>query len=184
MRSLLSPASRRDRSQAATLSRELAELDLLTVGELAKRYRELVGIPSRSRNRDHLKNKIAWHMQARAEGGLSPGALERIERLAPTAPARWHAPAEPRAGKKRGGKPRHAAKKRVADSRVPKAGTVVTRVYAGKKHRVTVLEKGFEYLGKYYRSLSKIALEITGTSWSGYRFFFGDGPDGAKGDAR
>jgi hypothetical protein len=49
------------------------------------------------------------------------------------------------------------------DVRLPAAGTVLTRQHDGVEHRVTVLAAGFEYNGKPYRSLSKIASTITGT---------------------
>lgn len=52
-----------------------------------------------------------------------------------------------------------------------KAGTKLIREYQGKKHEVTALEKGFEYKGKKYNSLSAIANEITGTRWNGKVFF-------------
>jgi hypothetical protein len=53
----------------------------------------------------------------------------------------------------------------------PVPGTVLTREYRGEVHQVTVLEEGFEYRGKVFRSLSGIAKEITGTHWSGNLFF-------------
>jgi hypothetical protein len=34
-----------------------------------------------------------------------------------------------------------------------------------------VLDDGFEYDGRQYRSLSAIAIEITGTRWNGFLFF-------------
>lgn len=45
------------------------------------------------------------------------------------------------------------------------------REYNGQKHEVTALDKGFEYRGKVYNSLSSIANEITGTRWNGKKFF-------------
>lgn len=36
---------------------------------------------------------------------------------------------------------------------------------------VRVLQEGFEYEGKIYRSLSAIAREVTGTKWNGFLFF-------------
>ena len=50
-------------------------------------------------------------------------------------------------------------------------GTQVVREYQGVEYRVTVLEDGFEYAGKPYRSLSAIARAITGTRWNGLVFF-------------
>ena len=52
-----------------------------------------------------------------------------------------------------------------------KSGTKLIREYKSEKHEVTALEKGFEYKGKQYRSLSAIANEITGTQWNGKVFF-------------
>lgn len=50
-------------------------------------------------------------------------------------------------------------------------GTQLVRTYKGQKHIVTVLEKGFDYNGQTYSSLSKLAFEITGTKWNGRLFF-------------
>jgi len=50
-------------------------------------------------------------------------------------------------------------------------GTRLIREWQGKTHHVTVLEKGFEHEGEKYRSLSAIARHITGTQWSGPKFF-------------
>jgi hypothetical protein len=50
-------------------------------------------------------------------------------------------------------------------------GVVVTREWKGIVHKVTVTQHGFQHLGKTYRSLSDIARTITGTRWSGPRFF-------------
>ena len=45
------------------------------------------------------------------------------------------------------------------------------REWQGQTHHVTVVEGGFEYDGKVWRSLSAIARSITGTPWSGPAFF-------------
>jgi hypothetical protein len=55
--------------------------------------------------------------------------------------------------------------------RTPSTGVVLSREWKGVVHRVTVVENGFQHLGKSYRSLSDIARTITGTRWSGPRFF-------------
>ena len=52
-----------------------------------------------------------------------------------------------------------------------KPGTRLIREWQGVTHEVTIEEKGFVWNGLRYRSLSRIALEITGTKWSGPRFF-------------
>lgn len=50
-------------------------------------------------------------------------------------------------------------------------GTVLTRDWKGMRHTVQVLEDGYDWQGSTYNSLSKIAHLITGTRWSGPRFF-------------
>jgi hypothetical protein len=151
---------------------ELAALDAMTVGELAEKYLEVFGAPTRSRNKGYLRRHVAWKIQERVEGGLSPRALERIEQLAPHAPARWRqhvakgtdaAPSTAALSK-----PEHEP-----DPRLPAVGKTLTRLYEGTEHKVTVLASGFEYRGQPYRSLSKIAAMITGKSWNGYVFFLG-----------
>lgn len=51
------------------------------------------------------------------------------------------------------------------------AGGRLIREWNGVAHEVEVLEKGFSWRGQTYRSLSAIAQAITGTRWSGPRFF-------------
>jgi len=53
----------------------------------------------------------------------------------------------------------------------PKPGTWLSRTWHGEVHQVVVLENGYEYRGSRYGSLSEIARLITGTQWSGPRFF-------------
>lgn len=52
-----------------------------------------------------------------------------------------------------------------------KPGTWLSRTWHGEVHQVVVLEGSYEYRGSRYRSLSEIARRITGTQWSGPRFF-------------
>jgi hypothetical protein len=50
-------------------------------------------------------------------------------------------------------------------------GTMLGREWNGQMHRVAVLAEGFAWNGKTYRSLTKVAFAITGTRWSGPKFF-------------
>jgi hypothetical protein len=50
-------------------------------------------------------------------------------------------------------------------------GTILVREWDGKSQRVVVLDQGFAWNGTTYRSLTEIALAMTGTRWSGPRFF-------------
>lgn len=142
---------------------QLAELPTMAVRHLQARYLELFGEPTRSRNRDYLVKKLSWRLQEIAEGGLSDRARSRLLEI------EVNPPAAPRAGTRR----KRATKKRVAgrDPRLPAIGTVLTRTFQGVEHRVTVRAYGFEYDGETYKSLSRIARVITGTSWNGWTFF-------------
>ncbi len=52
-----------------------------------------------------------------------------------------------------------------------KLGTQLIREWNGRQFKVEVKENGFLLAGEHFKSLSAIALHITGTSWSGPRFF-------------
>ena len=62
-------------------------------------------------------------------------------------------------------------KKSLREVRLPLAGAVLEKKYKGREISVKVLEIGFEYNGKYYKSLSAVACAITGQHISGYHFF-------------
>lgn len=57
------------------------------------------------------------------------------------------------------------------DLRKAKAGARLIREWNGKEHVVDVTDEGFVWRDRTWRSLSAIAKEITGTKWSGPRFF-------------
>lgn len=156
-----------DRVATATVLQQLACLEGMTVGELAEKFREVFGSPTRTRNKAYLRKKIAWRIQELAEGGLSERALARIEELAPLAPVRWR-PALPDLGQ---GHPRQADSATVRDPRLPAPGSILVRVYKGVEHKVTVLADGFQYDGNRYRTLSELAKLITRTAWNGFLFF-------------
>ena len=153
----------------ADLTAQLAALLTMSVGELAERYREVYGEPTRSRNKDYLRKKVAYRIQELDGGGLSPRALARIAELAPGAPVRWRTPmpAFPPVAETLG----EPAPPPLRDPRIPPVGTVLEREHQGTQHAVTVLASGFEYAGERFPSLSAIARRITGTPWNGYLFF-------------
>ena len=57
------------------------------------------------------------------------------------------------------------------DSRLPAVGAVITKTYHGQTIEVKVLENGFEYQGKTYKSISRVAMDIVKRPISGYVFF-------------
>ena len=152
------------------IAKELAKLERMTVGELHDRYVEVFGEPVRSRHRRYLIRRIAWRLQANAEGGLSERALRRAEELANIADVRVTPPKPD--GSKRRPPASPTARARVAtDGRLPPPGAAITRDYKGQTITVTVLLDGFEYEGERYRSLSAVAKAITGSHINGFRFF-------------
>ncbi len=152
--------------------KEVAALEQMTVGQLQDRYVVVFGEPVRSRHRQYLIRRIAWRMQANAEGGLSERALRRAEELADDADVRLTPPPSATvAGQER---PVGSSVVRVPvarDSRLPPPGGQVTRQYKGRTITVTVLADGFEYLGERYRSLTAVAKAVTGSHMNGFRFF-------------
>jgi hypothetical protein len=94
---------------------------------------------------------LAWRLQAQVYGGLSPQTRRRLQELT-------------------------RAFERDPAYRPPgvaplKPGTEFLRHWNGIVHRVRVTTKGYEYQGTIYVSLSEIARLITGTQWSGPKFF-------------
>jgi hypothetical protein len=137
----------------------------LKTSELRMRYHALFGEASPSFQRAHLFRRIAWRLQAQAEGELSERARRRAAELANDADLRLRAP------QSFWRELEDTAECRNRDPRLPPPGSVVERMYRGQMVRVTVLANGFAYQGKEYGSLSAIAQRATGTRWNGFQFF-------------
>ena len=152
------------------IQRRIRELEGLTVGQLRLRYEDLCGEASRSSNRRHLVKRIAWRIQALAEGGLSARARRRAAELVDECAVRL-APPRGSDGSTGEASPVKAAGPRARDRRLPAPGTVLVRKYQGQVLQVTVLAQGFQHAGATYRSLSAVARAITGSRWSGPVFF-------------
>ena len=153
--------------QASTYQR-IRELSRMTVKELRATYREVFGEPSRSHHKELLRKRIAWRLQALDEGELPERARRRAEQLANDADLRLRAPRKSGAA----AEPATTASGRLArDRRLPQPGTLLSRTYRGRDLVVEVLEEGFVFEERRYRSLSAIAREITGSHWNGFVFF-------------
>jgi hypothetical protein len=146
----------------------IAELDTMSVGQLCRRFVEITGEPTTSRHKRWLVRRIAWRIQANAEGGLSERALKRAEELARDAEIRL---TMPRLGSS-------CDQQRMKIVGMPKKldfhlapGTVLQRDWKGQTVQVTVHPHGFSYSDQIYKSLSAVANAITGTKWNGYVFF-------------
>lgn len=55
--------------------------------------------------------------------------------------------------------------------RLPPIGTIITKHFKGRVLEILVTEEGLKYEGRTYKSLSGLAMEITGYPVSGYVFF-------------
>ena len=139
--------------------------------ELHKRYEEFFGGQKAPvNNRIYLWRRIAHKMQEIEYGGLPKEAKNKLQDL-----IKDHDPINDqllRREKAADESPVLKTKPKPArDRRLPIPGTLITKEYKGHKLQVKVLEKGFEYQEKVYRSLTAIAKEVTGAHWNGFLFF-------------
>jgi hypothetical protein len=149
------------RHQNAPMWREIDGLRYQTVGELRVKYLEVFRRTSRSNHKQFLVRRIAWRLQANAEGDLSERARQRAVLVAEEADLRIRAPQSFLKELAQGNR----------DPRLPAAGTWLNRQFQGQAVSVEVLEKGFRYREKVYRSLSAVARQATGVQWNGFAFF-------------
>jgi len=139
------------KSSTEKLEAELEALPDLPRDELKKRWAELYGTPCPVRiSRVLLIRALAYRMQENVYGGLDKTTRRRLDKAAAALAA---------------GKPLTPPAPKF------KPGTRLLREWQGAVHEVMILEKGVQYREKTWPSLSAVAREITGTRWSGPRFF-------------
>jgi hypothetical protein len=159
------------------VSREVAALQRLGVKALRERYAEVFGEETPARNKVWLVKRIAWRLQALAEGDLSERARQRAAELANDADLRLNPPRTAPAPE-----PAAADEPRVLPyrpgGRLPPPGSILTRPYKGDVVQVKVLDHGFEYQGQVYKSLSAVAKAVTGAHCNGFLFFKLNGQGG------
>jgi hypothetical protein len=123
---------------------QLAALPSLSSAELRERWTRLTGAPVPRISPALLRLALAWEIQARAHGGLSRIAQQRLAQIA-------------------------GARTRTAPAQ---AGMRLVRTWNGVAHVVVVSEdQVIRWNGRDWRSLSEVARAITGTRWSGPAFF-------------
>ncbi|MGZ9006498.1 MAG: DUF2924 domain-containing protein [Burkholderiales bacterium] len=132
---------------------QLAALPEKSLPELKQLWRELYDREPPSGNKPFLIKRLTYRIQELAYGGLSARAEAKLGELIEEEDRRVKGLPSLRKGDR------------------PIAGTRLIRVWQGVEHCVTVLDDGFEYEGRKYRSLSPIATTITGTRWNGPAFF-------------
>jgi hypothetical protein len=136
---------RRRWREPAAIAAEIDRIRSLRLDALRRHWRLVFGrMPPTGLSKDLLGRMIAARLQERAFGGLDRDSLRFLASLA-----------------------RHERPLR----RQLKPGTVLVREYQGRRHTVMTVRDGFDWQGTTYPSLSAIARAITGTSWSGPRFF-------------
>jgi len=145
-------ASRTAATTADTVAARLQALEQMDNATLRAEWRRLYRAQPPTRvARDLLLLGVAWKIQAQAHGGLSAATKRRLADLAKTLELTGD----------------------VTRNRITrlKPGAKLVREWRGKTHTVTLVEDGFEWNGRQWRSLSAIAREITSVHWSGPRFF-------------
>jgi hypothetical protein len=150
---------------------ELAALKQQPVAGLRARYAELFGEPTRAGNRAWLVKRIAWRIQALAEGDLSERARQRAAELARDADLRLCPPRSVLQAVAEAAAPPKSLSSRTHDPRLPRPGTLLRRPYKGMILQVQVQEGGFVFDGQHYPSLSAVARAITGSHCNGFLFF-------------
>ncbi len=143
---------RKRTATAVDLATKLAALPKMAAVDLRAEWRRLHRAhPPQRIGRHLLELGVAWKLQERAYGGFSAAMKRRLAELAKTMDEKGD----------------------LANARAVrlKPGVKLVREWRGETHDVLVLEDGFQWCGQRWRSLSAIAREISGTHWSGPRFF-------------
>lgn len=128
----------------------LERLDDLEPAELKEEWARCHGAPAPSVAPDLLRLGVAYKLQEKKQGGLSRES-KRLLRQAIAVARQDNAAATP---------PRRLT-----------PGTRLVRDWHGAGHTVTVLDEGFEYDGRTWRSLTAITRAITGSHRNGPAFF-------------
>jgi Protein of unknown function (DUF2924) len=134
-----------------TLGAEIARLNDLGLAELRRVWKERLGVPPAVASTVLTRRWLSWELQAQASGGFDVTTRRRLRQLCKAFRTYPPSATVPNSG--------------------PRPGSMLTRDWNGVIHRVMVLEDGFSWNGQRHDSLSAIAHRITGTRWSGPRFF-------------
>ncbi len=153
---------------------QLADLPKMNAQQLQAVHRELFGAEHAIANCQHLRRKIAWHLQATQEGSLPESVRQYAIAIARGTELRSRI--SQNASRRQAGVAVDQAVVtstaiQTRDARLPMPGSLIAKKYKADTLVVKVLDKGFEYEGRRFASLSAIAQQITGTRWNGYAFF-------------
>ncbi len=154
----------RTSADTPSMENEIARLRDLDISGLQARWRSVTGRSAPPRLPKHLLFRtLAYRLQANAFGDLDKATVRYLDTLG-----------------RGGGSPKVTSEPLalLGEAAVP-PGTLLMREWNGAQHRVMALDEGFAWNGSTYRSLSQVARAITGTRWSGPRFF-GTGKAGSR----
>lgn len=137
----------------ACLADQLAGLAAMSQAQLRAEWRRWHKgqIMPAGLGRDLATRAISWRMQAKVQGGQLPASARELGRLVKQL--------------------RESGDLAIAQELRLKPGTKLVREWRSRIYHVLVLDDGFQFHDRHYRSLTPIAQEITGTRWSGPRFF-------------
>lgn len=161
------------------VGKEVAAMERMTVNELRAKYADVFGETTNARHKGWLIRRIAWRVQALAEGDLTERARQRAAELANDADVRMTAPRQRKQSPAPADRTTAATLPLAVDTRLPMQGQEIMREYKGRTLLVRVLNSGFEFEGEVYKSLSAVAKAITGQHCNGYLFFRLRGQGGA-----
>jgi hypothetical protein len=139
---------------------EMESLRRASMADLRTKYREVFQEQTRCTHREHLFRRIAWRLQALAEGDLSERARGRANEIAQDSDLRINAP---RDFFTVGGDQVQTTgdqNRRQQDRRLPLPGALLNRKWKGRTVLVEVLTNGFRYENQHYSSLSAIATTL------------------------
>lgn len=140
-----------DTSFSRDFTAELTELRSASISRLRQKWQERWKSPAPPiSSPDILLQMYTWRAQAEQFGGLDAKTERKLARIADRIE---------QTGSYKSARPNLSP------------GALLTREWKGKLHRVTVTAQGFSHAGQTYKSLSEVARAITGTHWSGPRFF-------------
>lgn len=155
----------------SAVTTEILRLQGMTIYQLRERWKEVFGQETKQRHRIYLIKRLAWKLQEDRFGKLTPEQEARVaeyrREIEALPPEKWF----PNSKANKAAAAREKLRPGLRDRRLPLPGSVLTREWKGNEVVVKVLESGFEYEGRVFRSLSAVAREVTGTSWNGWLFF-------------
>ena len=152
---------------------QIEDLPRMSVPQLQAVHKELFGAEHRIANAQHLRRKIAWHVQAAKGGGIPESVRQYAIAVARGTELRTRI-SENASRRQAGGSLEQTVTTtvvRAGDARLPMPGSLIVKKYKTQTVVVKILDNGFEYDGRRFASLSAVAGEITGTRWNGFAFF-------------